>query len=72
MEIRILELLSEIKSLIKGKVNERWLTLKEVSEYTSLSESTIRRAIQKGVLKSSNKTGRLLFKVSSVDRWLNG
>ena len=72
MEIRILELLNEIKSLIIGKVNERWLTLKEVSEYTSLSESTIRRAIQKGVLKSSNKTGRLLFKVSSVDRWLNG
>ena len=72
MEIRILELLNEIKSLIRGKVNERWLTLKEVSEYTSLSESTIRRAIQKGVLKSSNKTGRLLFKVSSVDRWLNG
>ena len=57
MEIRILELLNEIKSLIIGKVNERWLTLKEVSEYTSLSESTIRRAIQKGVLKSSNKTG---------------
>ena len=53
MEIRILELLNEIKSLIIGKVNERWLTLKEVSEYTSLSESTIRRAIQKGVLKSS-------------------
>ena len=72
MEIRILELLNEIKSLIIGKMNERWLTLKEVSEYTSLSESTIRRAIQKGVLKSSNKTGRLLFKVSSVDRWLNG
>ena len=72
MEIRILELLNEIKNLIIGKVNERWLTLKEVSEYTSLSESTIRRSIQKGVLKSSNKTGRLLFKVSSVDRWLNG
>ena len=72
MEIRILELLNEIKNLIIGKVNERWLTLKEVSEYTSLSESTIRRAIQKGVLKSSNKTGRLLFKVSNIDRWLNG
>ena len=72
MEIRILELLNEIKNLIIGKVNERWLTLKEVSKYTSLSESTIRRDIQKGVLKSSNKTGRLLFKVSSVDRWLNG
>ena len=51
MEIKILELLNEIKNLIIGKVNERWLTLKEVSEYTSLSESTIRRTIQKGDTK---------------------
>tara|TARA_B100001248_G_C26983624_1_gene275766 strand:- start:266 stop:451 length:186 start_codon:yes stop_codon:yes gene_type:complete len=51
MEIKILELLNEIKNLIIGKVNERWLTLKEVSEYTSLSESTIRKTIQKGDTK---------------------
>ena len=72
MEIRLIELLNEIKTLILGKVNERWLKLKEVSDYTSISESTIRRAIVKGDLKSSKVTGRLLFKVSSVDRWLNG
>ena len=72
MEIRLIELLNEIKTLILGKVNERWLKLKEVSDYTSISESTIRRAIVKGNLKSSKVTGRLLFKVSSVDRWLNG
>ena len=70
MEIRIVEMLNEIKTLILGKINERWLTLKEVAEYTSVSESTIRRAIKKGVLKASDKTGRLLFKVSDVDRWL--
>ena len=70
MEIRIVEMLNEIKTLILGKVNERWLMLKEVAEYTSVSESTIRRAIKKGVLKASDKTGRLLFKVSDVDRWL--
>ena len=51
MEIKILELLNEIKNLIIGKVNRRWLTLKEVSEYTSLSESTIRKTIQKGDTK---------------------
>ena len=51
MEIKILELLNDIKNLIIGKVNERWLTLKEVSEYTSLSESTIRKTIQKGDTK---------------------
>ena len=70
MEIRVIELLNEIKTLILGKVNERWLTIREVAEYTSVSESTIRRAIKKGVLKASDKTGRLLFKVSDVDRWL--
>ena len=70
MEIRIVELLNEIKTLILGKVNERWLTIREVAEYTSVSESTIRRAIKKGVLKASDKTGRLLFKVSDADRWL--
>jgi excisionase family DNA binding protein len=70
MEIRIVELLNEIKTLILGKVNERWLTIREVAEYTSVSESTIRRAIKKGVLKASDKTGRILFKVSDVDRWL--
>ncbi len=72
MEIRVMELLNEIKTLILGKVNERWLALKEVSDYASVSESTIRIAIVKGNLKSSKVTGRLLFKVSSVDRWLNG
>ena len=40
MEIRLIELLDEIKTLILGKVNERWLTLKEVSDYASISEST--------------------------------
>ena len=67
MEIRLIELLNEIKTLILGKVNERWLTLKEVSDYASVSENTIRRAIVKGNLKSSKVTGRLLFKVSSVE-----
>ena len=68
MEIRIVELLNEIKTLILGKVNERWLTIKEVCQYSSVSESTVRRAIRKGTLKASNSTGKLLFKVSSVDR----
>tara|TARA_Y100001958_G_scaffold156515_1_gene149373 strand:+ start:957 stop:1175 length:219 start_codon:yes stop_codon:yes gene_type:complete len=72
MEIRTIELLNEIKSLILGKVNERWLTIKEVCQYSSVSESTVRRAIRKGTLKASNSTGKLLFKVSSVERWLNG
>ena len=72
MDFKIIETLNDIKSMIKNKSSNRWMDIREVSEYTSLSNSTIRRAIQRGILKASNSTGKLLFKVSNVDRWLNG
>ena len=71
MELRAIELLNEIKGLIQNKVSDRWLSIREVCEYASISESTVRRAIKRGVLKASNQTGRLLFKVSNVDKWLS-
>jgi excisionase family DNA binding protein len=72
MELRAIELLNEIKGLIQNKVSDRWLSIREVCEYASISESTVRRAIKRGSLLASNQTGRLLFKVSNVDKWLNG
>ena len=72
MVYKNVELLEEIRELILGKISNRWMNIKEVSNYTSVSQSTIRRAIQKGVLKVSTTTGKLLFKLSDVDRWLNG
>tara|TARA_B100000315_G_C14319266_1_gene470025 strand:- start:36 stop:254 length:219 start_codon:yes stop_codon:yes gene_type:complete len=72
MELKTIELLTEIKGLIKDKVSDRWLCIRDVCEYASVSESTIRRAVRKGSLKASHSTGKLLFKISSVDRWLNG
>jgi len=73
MNSRILELLREIKDLIqgKGKLN-RWMDIKHASDYTAVSRSTIRRAVQNGSLKASHRTGKLLFKVSDVESWLNG
>ena len=71
MENRLFELLEEIKGLIKDKVSDRWLNIREVASYASVSESTIRRAVKRGNLKASQVTGKLLFKVSSVDRWLS-
>jgi|TARA_Y100000294_G_scaffold174625_1_gene193059 excisionase family DNA binding protein len=47
------------------------MNIKGLSEYSTLSQSTIRRAVRKGVLKASTRTGKLLFKVSDVDRWLS-
>ena len=72
MEIRIIELLKEIKGLIQDKVSDRWLSIRDVCKYTSVSESTVRRAVKCGTLKASHSTGKLLFKVSSVDNWLKG
>ena len=72
MEYHIIELLNEIKSLVQGKATSRWLNIRDVVRYTSVSESTLRRAIRKGELKASHTTGKLLFKVSDVERWLNG
>lgn len=70
-EYTIIEKLNEIKSLLKNKVSGRWLTTAEVCKHSGLSESTIHRAIHKGELKVSKKTGKNLFRISWVDRWLN-
>jgi excisionase family DNA binding protein len=53
-------------------VKNKWLNIGAVCDYTSLSPSTIRRAVYIGSLKASRITGRMLFKTSEVDRWLNG
>ena len=66
--------LSEIKSILKSIIidsnPDNWMTLKDVCKYTQLSEPTIRRYIRKGKLKVSRKTGKLLFKMADIDRWL--
>ena len=72
MEIRTIELLNEIKALIQNEVPDRWLTIREVCQYSRMSDSSVRRAEKSGALKASRQTGRLLFRVSNVDRWLNG
>ena len=48
------------------------MTIVEVILYTKLSESTIRRYIQRGNSKVSNQTGIILMKRSKVDEWRNG
>ena len=69
---KMLEEIRDLKTIVEGKVADRWLTITDVSNYTSLSDSTIRRAVRKETLKCSKNTGKLLFKKSDVERWLNG
>ena len=70
MEYLLLEKLDEIKSILTGRTNDKWLKIDEVCKYSSISDSTIRRAVRRGTLKVSTSTGRLLFKKSNVDKWL--
>tara|TARA_Y100001970_G_C13445354_1_gene467741 strand:- start:140 stop:361 length:222 start_codon:yes stop_codon:yes gene_type:complete len=73
MEYRVIELLQEIKSLIVGKPKkEKWMGIQEASRYCDISIQTLRRNIKSGSLKASSTTGKLLFKESELEKWLNG
>ena len=52
--------------------NDNWMTLADVTNYTSLSKSTILRRIQDGLIKVSKVNGKLLFKRSWIDNFLLG
>ena len=66
----VLERLERIEKKIDGKLSNRYLDINQVSYMTSLSVSSIRRAVQIGKLKCSRKLGKLLFKIDWVEKWL--
>jgi|TARA_B110000116_G_scaffold226282_1_gene206665 excisionase family DNA binding protein len=66
------EVLNEILDIVKKGSSDEWLTIRQAVNYTKLSHQTLRRYIRKGKLKASKNTGRLLFKKSHLDKWLNG
>ena len=48
------------------------MDIKEACKYASVSDSTLRRAVRKGTLKVSKRTGKLLFKREWLNKWLVG
>jgi len=72
MELRVIELLKEIKSMLTGNTNDKWLDINQASEYCSVHPSTLRRNVANGSLKASDKLGKVLFKKSELESWLNG
>jgi excisionase family DNA binding protein len=71
--IPIIEKLESLERLIKKatKSDNELMTIKQVAKYSSMSEVSVRRAVAKGVLKPFKKTGKKLFRIDAVDRWLN-
>tara|TARA_B100000579_G_C22525475_1_gene708181 strand:+ start:536 stop:721 length:186 start_codon:yes stop_codon:yes gene_type:complete len=61
-----------MKNILNNSHNDEWMTIGEVVKYSKLSTATIRRYIDRGNLKASKQTGRILVKRSKVDEWLNG
>jgi len=71
-EYRMLELLKEIKNMLTGKnKNDGYMDISGASKYCSVSISTIRRNVKDNKLKASTKLGKLLFKKSDLEHWLN-
>ena len=71
MEIRIIEKLNEILGLLKGKaVPDGWMDIGQVSEYSSMSRSSIFRSCKDGRLKYSDSHGKFLFRKEDVRRWV--
>ena len=68
----ILNKLNEILTYIKKNDPSRYIDIKEVSKFCGVSKSTIRRNVKEKSLKASTKTGKLLFKISDIEKWLNG
>jgi len=65
------EQLDRIEKKVDGNFSNKYLNINQVSQFVSLSPSTIRRAVDKGELKCSKKLGKLLFLESDIRRWLD-
>ena len=68
----IKEHLDRIEKKLDGKYTNKFLSITQVAELTSLSQSTIRRAVARGELQCSRKKGKLLFLESAIRKWING
>ena len=66
----ILVRLDRIEAITKETSIKGWIDLKKACDYTSLSASTIRRAIHSGRLKCSKPGGKLMFKIEWLDRFM--
>ena len=68
----IREQLTRIEEKIDVKVRKGWVDLKEACDYCGLSASTIRRYIRSGQLRCSKTSGKLMFKIEWLDKWMEG
>ena len=64
------KIIDGLVELVNKSQTNNMLTIRDVSKLTTLSTSTIRRAVKKGLLKKCKRPGKLLFRTSDIDKWL--
>ena len=71
IELHVLsETLERIETKLDNRLNKIWLSTSDVKRETGLSTSTIGRAIRKGELQVSRKSGRNMFQREWINKWL--
>ena len=71
MELRVLEKLDNILRILQNKMpKDGYMDIGQVSEYSSMSRSSIFRSCKDGRLKYSDQHGKFLFRKSDVERWI--
>ena len=70
--IPVVERLERIESKLDEKQVPKLMTIKDIISYASLSETTIRRHINRGTLKPFKESGKKLFRRNDIDNWLKG
>jgi len=63
----IIDKLYQVEKMLEGK---RMMVIDDVCEYSRLSKSTVRRAVDSEELKHGKRKGRLIFRRQDVDNWL--
>ena len=74
MEETILHIIKRLSAIERKLDNfsDKYLDMQKARNYTSCSASTLRRNIDAGKLSVYKNTGKLLFKRSDLDKWLQG
>ena len=66
----VLERLDRIERSVDKNQTLKLMTIKDLIQYSRLSEATIRRHIMRGSLKPFKEDGKKLFRKVDVDNWL--
>ena len=72
-EVQVLrDEIAELRTLIHNSgISDEWMSTKQASAYTKLSERTINRAVSNGEVEVSKKVGKILFRRVWLDAWLD-